>query len=249
MAQDYHIFVSSSDALSNDDNTNFLVGLNQVDTGRGQQGFRIGLEYITFTNSNAVVNPYQNKIYFSENGGATLTATLDTGNYDSTTFIAEIQAEMNSVSGVGSPYTVTFDSTTNKLNINTSSTSLELISGINTVYHVMGFTSAGIELGALTDYLSDGILDLSGSKTLSVEINPLDRYGFSSSNTTAYQTIPLVSAYGFVELYMPDTIIFKHIRKPNLRELSVRLVDDRGNQFYLASNTYVSMNFILRPIE
>lgn len=62
-----------------------------------------------------IVNDNNNKIYFEETGGTTLTATIPPGNYDTSSLPAAIKSALEAVGG--STYTVTYNSTTNKITI------------------------------------------------------------------------------------------------------------------------------------
>lgn len=245
----YDIFVSSQSGSGSPNSFNIDLGALQL--GSNVRSYQIAFNWIHFLNSVTNVNQYNKYIYFNDTGGGgTLTATLTEGDYDSTTFPTEVETQLNAATALAaSPYTATYDSTLGTFNINLAGgDTFELVSGANNAYTLMGFSSAGIGLGQATDYLSDGIMDLSGSKIMRLEISQLGAYGSNSVGTPAFDIIPLSSSFGFIQTYQAPNPIFKPIENVSLSQLTVRLVDENSNLFPLASNTPVFIHFYLKPI-
>jgi hypothetical protein len=242
----FPVTINSRNATPNTNNQDFTMELGDLGVSRSLKNYQVALQWVNLCNSVYIVNQYRNKIYFQENGGATLTATLDEGNYDEITFPAEIETQMNSASGLSSPYTVTFSTVTNKININISGgDTVELVAGNNDAYRAMGFSTQGIGLGTATDYLSDGIMDLSGSKALHIEIPQLGNHNSTQSKESAWWTIPLTASFGFVENYRVDFPSWLKIGSEHINHLEIRLWDDEGNPFEVQSNTYLHMGIVL----
>lgn len=251
MSQDYHIFVSSLNAQYNNDNQEFKVDIPTFDTGRSAHTHNVALEFVAFKNTNKTIDRTKRYIFFSENVINDLRlATIPDGYYTSATFPQAVQDAMNAASTLGSPYTVAYDSLSGKLNINISGGNFFALRPIaNDAYHEMGFTSNGIDLGLQTDYLSDGVMDLSGPECLVIECSMLDRYGINSVVPQAFATIPLRVDNGFLEVHTQDNFVWKQIPSQNVRFMTIRLYDNYARPFLLAANSYVSINFILRPTQ
>lgn len=87
---------------------------------------------LTFYN----IDTHNNKLYLVEqaNPSTTITCTISPGNYTSTTILTALKSALE-LEGEDT-YTVTFDSTTNKLTI--AGTDFKLVSGSNNLYYELG---------------------------------------------------------------------------------------------------------------
>ena len=103
------------------------------------KGLRLNTASIPFTWY--PVNSINNKIYFNEDAGATLTAVLTPGNYTYATLATEIKTRMDAASTATKTYTVTYDATLNKFTIAISSGLVSfkfLTNTANSAYKVLG---------------------------------------------------------------------------------------------------------------
>lgn len=128
-----------------------------------------------------VVDAYNNKLDFSENGSSELNAVITAGVYSPTTLCAEIKLQMEAVGA--ETYTVTFDSTTRKFNIAHGGAILELwfLTGTNvatSISELMGFEM--LDTSGAVAYSSD--IPLSAINRFVMPLTTYrDAYGFSGA--------------------------------------------------------------------
>ena len=126
---------------------------------------RYALTSAVFGNTFFNINDYNNKIYFKE-GTTSLIAYLTTGFYNSTNFPVNVKSalEVASLAGGSSlTYTVTINSTTNKLVITASSGTIQMLMGtnyLNSANYLTGFTQdttsqSSIQLYATLPFFSN----------------------------------------------------------------------------------------------
>lgn len=107
---------------SRDRNTDSYPDPNmyQIDFGDTLKNvFSIELLSAIVPKSDYNINSNNNTIYFSENGGSEITASIPEGNYTITELLTAIGSAMTSSSGLSWTYTATYDSKTNKITITT----------------------------------------------------------------------------------------------------------------------------------
>jgi hypothetical protein len=144
-----------------------------------------------------LINASNNKIYFSENGGSELEATIPTGNYTPTTLSTAIKTAMETVGA--DTYTVTADETlTNKYTITKSSGTLELFfvggtetygTSTRTIYKtssigpVIGFTKT--DLSGSATHTGQNQFNLNGPSYVLLHIHNLDNlFGVHNSSVS-----------------------------------------------------------------
>lgn len=106
------------------------------------------LPYAVLTNSNYIINEYNNKINFTY-GGTTINGIITEGNYDIKSFISNIQTYF-----IPSNYfVITFSQITNKITITSTSTYQSLFPGstwgfqVSTCDYIFGFTGTLLTTG------------------------------------------------------------------------------------------------------
>jgi hypothetical protein len=124
------------------------------------------------------------KIDFTEDGGAEVAATLTAGSYTATTLAAEVKAQLESANGTAATYTVTYSTSTKKFTItkNSGVFVIKWATGTNTA------TSARSLLGFTNADTSSAIAATSDSTVQDVwdhTFTPLDAitYGLSAGMT------------------------------------------------------------------
>ncbi len=236
------IYVSSRDNVSSSNNS-FKVYLNTY-FGRGTDGFSLALTHLYFINSNYVIHSYNRYVYFVYNGTA-YTATLHTRNYTSSEMVTELQTEMNDAVP-GTPFTVTYNSTTDRLAISSSGSTFRFATGTNNAYSVLGVTSTNLTSTAASSVTLGGILDLSGTKYVDIATN-MSANSFSSSGRRVFERIPITAAYGSMAYWENQYPRYQYYFADSLTTLDIELFDDHGYPLQLAENSYVFMHFMLVP--
>lgn len=240
------ISISSRDRQYNSiDNSKFSVPLR---LGFGDfRGYTISLDSIQFMNSNPSVTGYNNKIYFQENGGAILTATIPTGNYNSTTYAATVATQMTAVGTL--VYTATLSTLTDKMAITVTPPDVfNFVAGDYQAYETMGLDIFALPTPSASAIALTGIVDLSGSKFVDVCLN-LPVNVVSSNDLPVFARVPVEAPYGHMVHYESATQDEHFIQQPALDRMDVRLYDDRGFPYVLATNSFVSMTFKLNVIS
>ena len=88
------------------------------------------LRQAVIPNSVLIVNNTNNKIYFEENGGSILTATMTNGDYTTTTLATQIGTAMTAISasaGLVRTYTATFSTITNLFTVTVGTSSFKML--------------------------------------------------------------------------------------------------------------------------
>ena len=147
MSKAIQIYVDSSYRLSGD-TSNFKYNLKQPIKAKYFKltTAEIPLTYYNVRNvSGAVDNNYI--FYFSEdNGITTLQATLTAGYYISSTIITSLKTALDTATTIGSTYTVSYSSSTQKFSISSTANfkimypiwlSINWLIGFNAIYLVM----------------------------------------------------------------------------------------------------------------
>ena len=196
-----------------------------------------------------LINTSNNKIYFSENGGVELEATIPTGNYTPATLATAIKAAMEAVGA--DTYTVTADETlTNKYTITKSSGTLELFftDGTetyatstrtkyknNSIGPVIGFSKT--DLSGSATYTGQNQFNLAGNSYILLHIHNLDNlYGVHNNSVSkSFAKITLdaqQSEYKFFKSQQ-DYIIRKEFSPPlaKLAQLDIEFRNYNGS-FY-----------------
>ena len=215
-------------------------------------------EHLVFVESLSLINMFytirsnNRYIYFTENGGATLfTATIPLGYYDEITFPVAVQAAMNAVVGIANAYIVTVDTAlTLKVHFETvvPATTFELYAGDNDAYHELGFSSAGIRLGALEDYYSDGLIDLSGPKTLRVSIDKLRDITTTTDNHATTFVMPLTGGFGTFSTYDPQQEILMPLEDMALNNMRLLFEDEYGRALSFPTTAYLMMKLTFQKV-
>lgn len=126
--------------------SNFSYNL-AANLGETVRGFRVNRVTVPF--KFYPINSSNNLIYFQENLGAAVTATITPGSYTIATLITEIQTEMNLVSPNARTYTVTYDTILDLFTITGSAGTYRMLFGTNTASSassVIGFSNVDTSL-------------------------------------------------------------------------------------------------------
>jgi hypothetical protein len=200
-----------------------------------------------FGNSFFNVNDYNNKIYFKE-GSTNLTATLTNGFYNSTNFPANVKSALETIStssGASLTYTVTVNSTTNKLVITPSSGNIQILMGTNTLNSAKYLTGFTVDTSSLSSLTGDSPINLTDSYSYNIRI---DAHGvknllYDNNNNFYSFSVPILSNSLDVFTYEPQ-IAFCIQFENRVNQLRVTILNEDGDQMELLNDYY----FILAKV-
>lgn len=238
-----YIVVNSFDANGNSD-TDFNVTLNASFPHKLDQ---IALDTFIMTNTFYNVTSSNNTFVFQENVGASATATLTAGNYTISDILTSLKTAMEAVSPNSRTYTLTANTSTNKLTIAVSAGTFSVLAtgGLNLMLGFSRSTASG-----------------QNASNTGTRIYNLSRYGFLLLKCTAcradtYQTItgnkqdvlgyiPICEAsFGDLYSYRPENLSWIDISPERLDRLEFVLTDDENNVIDI-NGGYVSLKLACR---
>ena len=204
----------------------------------------------TMSNSYYNINNDNNKIYFNEDGGATLTATLTNGFYSSADIASNIENAMEAVSlssGLNVNYTVTFNANTNKLTISSGGG------------HSFAFKFASNTTSSADRVLGFPLTDTStsSSQTSNTPINLVDTLSYNislqgqnitsniqdNSNTIYSFAIPINSNSLGIFNYEPYHNITVNFNNP-VYNMKVIVYNEKDNELTLFHDWYMILERI-----
>jgi len=213
-----------------------------------------------------LINATNNTIYFSENGGDLIEATIPTGNYTEVTLATAIE---NALETAGADtYTVTADTTlTNKYTITKSSGTLELFFNGGTEQHatstrtiykensigpVIGFTPTDLS-GGLT-YTGQNQYNLSGPSYVLLKILNLDNLDgvHNKSVSKSFAKIPLDTNQRDYKFFKSQSdYIVRKVFNPPLSRLTQLNIEFRNydNSFYDFGGLPHCLNFKVETLN
>ena len=231
------IILDTSDSYTNEP-YNASWNLTNYTPGSSRDS-AISLQSIILPNLVYPVNSNNNTVVFSEDGAGSFTATLTPGSYTSSEFISELKTQLDAAGA--NIYTVLYDSTTYKITITTSGTSVQILEA-STSLKVLGFPSTGsADASSIT---SSYPIRLDGSQYIDI-ITSLPSGNIVSDNRPVFARIPLAVAYGellFHEFEVKQSLPLRH---DSIITLDMRLTDDEGNSFELPINANVQYTFYI----
>lgn len=201
-------------------------------------------------NSVFVINSTNNKIYFQENGGNVLTATLVNGNYDITTLTTLISSSMtsiSSISGLSQVYTAVFNTTTNIYTINVSSGSFKLLMETytnNSSSVIIGFKTDNLNFSS--SQIGNDVVNLTNnlySFNLNIQSQNINNYLIDNRGVSYSFSIPVTSSFGNVCVYEP--LVSYYIKlDTSTRLFKIQVRDDNNNLVQLNSDYYFILELI-----
>ena len=190
----------------------FTISFNQaLDKG----SYR--LKQVVIPNSVLVVNSTNNKIYFEENGGSVLTATMTTGDYSTTTLATQIGLVMTNISassGLTRTYTATYSDTTKKFTISVSTSTFRMLMATyttNSAYIITGFNVDDASFAS--SQISDIVINLTNniySYNLYIQGQTVNNSLVDNNGVFYSFSVPVSVSFGNVICYEP--IIDYYIR-------------------------------------
>lgn len=202
--------------------------------------YNMSIQQVTLPNSVYPINANNNKLYWSEDGGATITSTLTPNSYSGTQLATEIATQMNADSA--RTYTVTYDSQSKKL------TFTESVGLPNTFEFLTGSYNCVKEIGVdgdgsthSTSYVADNPVYLAGTQYIDIQADISSNNYSSNGKSNIIERIPINANFGSVITYQNASDDFIKLNEDSLNTLEIRILDDKGYLWDLPSNAQVSM--------
>jgi hypothetical protein len=197
----HYLKISSLDKLSNQTSSNFTINDPQFDD---VHSFRV--EEIVLPVSWYPINSTNNQFIFNPNAGGNVTATITPGVYTTITFIAELQTQMNAVSG-GPTYVATISSATGKITI-TQNAGTYTVDRTSSSKYILGLNSSLGTSSAAISFVSDYVINLSGTNVVVLKSRELTKYGGkvytgNQGSSSIVCRIPVLSSFGSTIEFRP----------------------------------------------
>jgi len=173
-----------------------------------------------------------NLIDFIDSSGLPVVATITPGTYTSAQIINELQTQLMAVSP--DTYTVTYNPTTLKLTITSSSPLFQILgaTGVNILQHalyLLGYENADTTPGAVQ--LAPNVINMEPPKILFVKIANFQApiHGTAGSMTSMF-AIPINDSFGNINFYEQynrheSLLVFD---QRSITQLDIELCDDTG---------------------
>lgn len=241
MSRSKLIFLSSEfgSQLSNSP-SDIIYSLNMMGNSRN-----VMLSVQSFSCANLVypINSKNNKIYFKEAGGSTLTATISEGNYDGSTILTAIKNAMDIVGD--STYTITLNSITKKLTISATG-NVQLVDGSSNAYKELGYE---IPTSNSTSITASYPINLAGSQFIDIQTDISHNNYSSGGKSNILFRVPITVGFGNILYYENNESDYMKIDSDDLRSIEFRLLDDKGALWELPKFAVVSIVLKVTPLD
>ena len=240
------LFLDSRDSIDRSIANEFtwlLTGMNSMSTNN----INLSLDSFLMPFSRYVIHSLNKYIYIKQNAGATQIAVLTEGNYTATTLCTEIKTRLDALGVL--VYTVTYNSTTQKITISVPIPDVfQLVDGSYNPYKVLGVDTDVFTTG-VSSYTTPYQVDLSGTKYIDVVCTsiPIQNSKSGDSYPVLFR-IPCYVQIGSMLSWEDYNQRAIRVSPYQLDQLSIRLIDDQGNPYYLDKTHECSITVRLTPI-
>lgn len=243
------LFLDSNHAQLIGETASDMIFTLNFNTGNDMANYALSIQSVIFPNSVYPINANNNKIYWQEDGGGTITSSIPIKNYSATQLATELQTLFNTDTGLGRTYTVSYDTQTKKFTMGESvgiPNTFQFVSGSNNAYDEIGIKADG---GAKsTSYQFDYIVDLSGTEYVDIQTDIGTNNYSSNGKSNILDRIPVGTSFGEIVAYQNTTDDFINLNEDSITTLEIRILDDKGNLWALPENSQVAMVFKLKQI-
>jgi hypothetical protein len=215
-----------------------------------EEKYLVTLVYAAIPHAVPPIHVFNKFLYVSEEGGATLTATLSEKDYSGTSLAAEIESALNGMSGGTGTYTVTFDAETMFLTI-TSDVSFQFVivetSGDTfDAYDEIGFNRYALPSG--TVQTSVGPILVGGTTSIVIAANmTTNMYVPGVAILNGLAIVPMVGAFGSTVYHQPPLNPML-IPSRHMQQWSIQLRDQKGRIWPLPPNAHYELYFKLEAV-
>lgn len=241
-----HILLNGLDALSLGVNNEVMEWhIQDVELSMFTEGYyKIWVNSCQFSNLVYIINQYNNAITIQVNGIFYPMLVLP-NNYNGTTIATMLQSLLNGL-GLGSSWTVMFDTTSYKLAIqNTGGYSFVFIDVVNSIYARLGIILDGVKYSL---YVTPYPIDLLGTSVVDIVTN-LQTNIYSTTQVSNYlDRIPITSGFGEKNFYFNYAATSPTMRMTSINYIQIQLRDDRGNPYILPPNSVFTLSIWIQPM-
>ena len=189
------------------------------------------------TNTFYVIDSYKNKFLINE-GASDIELTIPTGNYTYTTFLIELQLQLNTLGT--DTYVITHDNLLNKYII-TSTGTFKILSIENNCYFESGFVNSGANDNFESVKTAYETWQLGGIKNILISSS---NFGFNrlnpNSNINVITSIPITQTYLGVIHFNPYPI-YLAAQINDIASVNFLLLDERYRKFEVNSDWKLSI--------
>jgi len=189
------------------------------------EGYRI--KNVVMPSSFYTIDSRNNKIYFNEDSylTTTLTATIASGYYTSSTILTAINTALDAV-GVSNTYLTTYTTLTNKITITASTEDFRVVSGINNAYYELGIDTSDLSV-LNTIFTPNSQIDLSGVKMVNILSNYLGNLKIANTNFKILTSIVLEESSGSISTYENHDSEYIKVSLNEIQNISLMFYDER----------------------
>lgn len=234
------INLNSNDRTSGTTNFDCGFSINYPYYQDDASQYEVSILNMAFPFSAYPINQYNNKVYISENGGATITVTLDTKAYTWVTLSNELATKLTAASGVGNVYSVGYNSNTYLYTVTAGGAALAFafVDGVNNTYSELGCPPLDTPLTVIPFTCP---INIAGTRYVDV-ISNWSGITYSTSTTASVLARIMVDvSFGYEVIYAPALPHKFIISATHIDNLFIQLRDDKGNPFLLPDNAPFSM--------
>ena len=222
-----YLFIDSKDRISGT-SENFTIRFNKQFNNVN----KIIVDNIIIPNSIYTVDATNNTLYFFD--ASSRSCVLTSGVYTSVNLASEIQTKMNA-STTGRTYTVSFNSTTNKMTLTVSTGTFYLdFTNSTSPAILMGFNALSLT-STLSSFTSTNSVNLS-IPYLTIKISDLTTNITTANSSDFNVVVPFKSNTGEINYFSSnsDFVMVNNINIDfNFNVLKIKLIRNNGNDVYL----------------
>lgn len=201
------------------------------------------LHHALFFNSFFNVNDTNNKIYFQEDNGAILTATLTNGYYNSSNIATNVHDSLTTYGTRN--YVVTLNTGVNKLTITPNTGTIKFWFGTytsNSAKNILGFIGDTVSASSLT---SDVPINLTDTLSYNIRLEGNGIQNFIQDNSSNFYSFSIPVVGNSLELFHYEPLHNQYVKLSNpLSDIRVRVINEDGDQMTLYNEYY----FVLQKI-
>lgn len=234
------IFLNSNDATKLAPGPSDIIFNLNFANSNDMENYAISIQQVVLPNAVYPINSNNNKLYWNEDGGATITSTITPGSYSGTQIASEIATQMNADS-IGRTYGCTYSSITKKLTVTESvglPNTFAFFSGSNDIITETGFDGNGSTHS--TTYVANYPVYLAGTQYVDIQCDISSNNYSSNGKSNVLQRIPITANFGSVIIHQEPSDDFIRLNEESLNTLEIRILDDKGNLWDLPANAQVS---------
>lgn len=227
----FNTFKKGSTTQINRQNPNFM--LNNIFTNIREYA----ITSFSGVNTFYVIDSFKNMFRIDE-GSGNLDITIPTGNYTYTTFLIELQLQLNAVGS--DTYTLTHDNLLNKYIISSTGT-FKIVPIANDCYYESGFTDSTANDIIESSKTANETWQLAGIKTILISSSNFGQCRINtSSSINVIAEIPVVQTYLGV-IHYSHNLNFIKTQIPELSSVDFLILDSRYRKFEVNSDWSITI--------